>query len=357
LIIVIKESELYRALGIMSGTSLDGLDLALCSFKRYENRWEFAIEDSQIIEYPDELVQRLNGAYTASASELAQLDTYFGRFIGEQAKTYLANKGKIDLIASHGQTIFHKPADGYTYQIGKGAEIAAKSGVVTVCDFRSSDVAHGGLGAPLVPLGDKLLFEDYSACVNLGGFANISYKLNGEYVAFDISPLNFVLNRLAHKLGKKYDEDGEFSSKGATMLDLYVKLNSLPYYNAPAPKTLGHEWVEENVFDLLKGDFDVKNVMRTFCEHVSHQVSRSLEHVKGENILFTGGGVRNRFLMKLIGDKTKKRIIVPELELVDMKEALIFAFLGVLRVRGEVNSIASVTGASKDVINGAVYLP
>lgn len=352
-----NEKELYRSLGIMSGTSLDGLDMALCSFKRVDNKWEFDIEDSQIVEYPENLVNRLNSAYTATAVELAKLDTDFGRFIGEQAADFLKGKGKIDLVASHGQTIFHKPTEGYTCQIGNGAEIAAKSGVLTVCDFRSGDLANGGQGAPLVPLGDRLLFGSYKACVNLGGFVNISYEKEGELVAYDISPLNFVLNRLANKLGKRYDEDGGFSAKGATMLDLYVNLNSLEYYTAPAPKTLGHEWVEENVFDLLKGDFDVKNVMRTFCEHVSYQIARSLEQVKGENVLFTGGGVRNRFLMKLIGDKTKKRIIVPDFELVDMKEALIFAFLGVLRIRGEVNSVASVTGAGKDVVNGAVYLP
>lgn len=336
---------------------MDGLDLALCTFKSDSDKWSYSIEASQTVIYPDDILQQLNGAFTSKASELAELDTILGSFIGVTARQFIDKHGKVDLVASHGHTIFHQPDEGFTYQIGNGAEIAAKTGVLTVCDFRSGDVAKGGQGAPLVPIGDELLFSEYDACVNLGGFANISYQNDNNRIAFDICPANFVLNRLAKMLGQNYDVDGKLSDQGVVMLDLYVTLNGNEYYLKNPPKTLGQEWVEDNLFSRLTSDIDIKNVLRTYCEHISYQIGKTLEKVSGDKILFTGGGVYNKFLMQLIQGKTKKNIIIPDAEIVDMKEAMIFAFLGILRTRHEANSKASVTGASEDVVNGAVYLP
>lgn len=352
-----EDKSTYKVLGIMSGTSMDGLDLAICTFNNNSGKWSYSIEASQTVIYPDDILQRLNDAFTSKASELAELDTLLGSFIGITARQFIDKHGNVDLVASHGHTIFHEPDKGYTYQIGNGAVIAAKTGVLTVCDFRSGDVAKGGQGAPLVPIGDELLFSEYDACVNLGGFANISYQNGDRRIAYDICPTNFVLNRLAKMLEQSFDEDGKLSEEGVVMLDLYVTLNSNEYYLKNPPKTLGQEWVEDNLFSRLTSDIDIKNVLRTYCEHISHQIGKALEKVEGKDILFTGGGVYNKFLMKLIQGKTKKNIIIPDTVIVDMKEAMIFAFLGILRTRNEANSLASVTGASQDVVNGAVYLP
>lgn len=355
---MIELKDNYQVLGVMSGTSLDGLDLALCQFNKAEDAWDFSIKEADTIPFTKDLKKLLKGAFFASAAELAMLDSHLGAFIGSEAKAFLKDKGEVDFIASHGQTVFHEPDKGFTLQIGKGAEVAAKSGYTTICDFRSGDVAKGGQGAPLVPIGDMYLFSEYDACINIGGFANLSYSsADGKRIAYDICPVNFVLNRMANKLGLEYDDAGRLASKGQVMLDLYSSLNANSYFSKEEPKTLGQEWVEDNVFSLLEDDYDVQAALRSYCEHASLQIAKALEQVSGTEVLFTGGGVYNTFLMELIKSKTKKKIVVPEPRLIDSKEALIFAFLGVLRVRGEVNSLASVTGASEDTVNGAIYLP
>ena len=349
----------YNALGIMSGTSLDGLDMVICSFNLDTNHWGFEIKKSKGIAYPQELYSRLKNAYGSSAAEVAGLHSALGKFIGESARVFLKEANiAVDLIASHGHTVFHAPEKGYTFQIGNGADIAAKTGVLTVCDFRSLDVARGGQGAPLVPIGDKLIFSEFAGCLNLGGFSNVSFDDNSDKrMAFDICPVNFVLNRLTNKLDLEYDAAGELAKSGEIINALLEQLNQNQYFLQSAPKSLGQEWVEENVFPLFKSDYEIKDVLRTFCEHAAYQIGNELEKISGNNILVTGGGCYNNFLMELIAQKCGKKLIIPTEELVNMKEALIFAFLGVLRVRGESNSLASVTGATENSVNGAVYQP
>jgi anhydro-N-acetylmuramic acid kinase len=354
-----QKKSLYRALGVMSGTSLDGLDMAICTFWKEEHRWGFSIEHATTLSFPQDLLLLLKKAYSSTAMEMACLHSLLGKFIGESAREFLQLKRvEVDLIASHGHTIFHAPEAGYSFQIGNGAEIAAKTGVVTVCDFRSLDVARGGQGAPLVPIGDKLLFSEYSACLNLGGFANISYNgAAGRRQAYDICPVNFVFNRLVNRLDMNFDRDGKIALSGKVIPDLFDALNGNQYYSKEAPKSLGQEWVEANVFPLLTADYSVKDCLRTYCEHAVEQIAKAFKKIEGNKVLVTGGGAYNKFFMDLLRLKTEKEILVPDKRLIDMKEALIFGFLGVLRLRGEVNSLASVTGAMSNSVNGAVYLP
>lgn len=343
----------------MSGTSLDGLDMALCTFTYENSKWSYSIEQSQTIKFPKDLEKRLKGAFDSTAAELAMLNTDFGRYLGETAKEFLDKyETTPDLIASHGHTVFHEPDKGYTLQIGSGAEIAAKSGVLTICDFRSLDVSLGGQGAPLVPIGDELLFGEYDAYINLGGFANISYKDDTENrIAFDICPLNFVLNRLAGRLGLPFDYNGETAKTGEIIPDLLEKLNGLDFYEKSAPKSLGQEWVQKEIMPLLDWKSGTENLLRTISEHVAIQLETALSSVLGNQVLVTGGGACNDFLMKLLSEKTNKKLVVPQSEIIKMKEAIIFAFLGVLRYRGEANCLASVTGAKRNNCGGRIYLP
>ncbi len=342
----------------MSGTSLDGVDMALCKFT-FKEEWQYTICNWATIVYPQELLERLKSAFSFSGEDLALLHSDLGRFLGEQARLFLNTTNKqVDIIASHGHTVFHNPDKGYTLQIGNGAEIAVRSGVKTVCDFRTLDVARGGQGAPLVPIGDKLLFSKYAACLNLGGFANISFDNQvGERIAYDICPVNFVLNRLSERLGFKYDLNGDLAREGNVDLSLLEVLNKNPYFSKKAPKSLGQEWVEENVLDYLSTSSDTRDLLKTYCEHIAFQLSSCFNEVPGRKILVTGGGVNNLFLMDLLRSKTDYNIVIPDKEIIEMKEALIFAFLGVLRIREEANSLKSVTGATNNSINGAIYLP
>ncbi len=342
----------------MSGTSLDGLDMAICEFQLDSGNWSYSILHAETLIYPTELSQRLKKAYSSTASELAKLNSDFGRFIGTLANQLInKTKIKVDLIASHGHTIFHEPEKGYTLQIGNGAEIAAQTGITTVCDFRSMDVANGGQGAPLVPIGDELLFSEFDACINLGGFANISYRNNkGNRIAFDICPVNFVLNRQAQKLGHEYDKGGAIAESGTIIPKLLNDLNNNEYYLKEPPKSLGQEWVEREVLPLMSG-YNANDLLTTFIEHVSIQIANCLKKLNGQKVLLTGGGVFNEYLMRRLEEKTTKSLIIPEKEIIEMKEAVIFAFLGVLRMREEVNCLASCTGAKQDSLGGVVHMP
>lgn len=355
---MLRKNE-YTALGAMSGTSLDGLDLAVCRFKHERSNWSFNILKSITIPYPESLRNKLRNAHISSGLELIRLDAELGKFIGTAAKNFITGAQlNADLIASHGHTIFHEPAKGYTLQIGNGHQIAAINNVPTISNFRMMDVAHGGQGAPLAPIGDKYLFSEYDACINLGGFANLSFDdADGNRIAFDICPVNFVLNRLSEKLGKEYDENGELGKSGIVLHDLLEKLNTLEYYSLSAPKSLGQEWVEANLSSVFEEGLATRDLMRTFYEHAAHQIACAISEVKGDNVLISGGGAHNSFLISLINQKVSRNFIIPDKELVDMKEALIFAFLGVLRIRNEINSLSSVTGASKDSVNGTIHLP
>jgi len=344
-----------RTIGVMSGTSLDGLDIAAVEFNLEDDRWSFQLLAAETCSYPENWIKKLELSPTLSGEKLTELHSEYGKFIGEQTlffikKTHFAP----DLIASHGHTIFHQPGKGYTLQIGSGAEIAALTNTLTIADFRSGDVALGGQGAPLVPIGDRLLFSNYMYCLNLGGFANISFEQEGKRLAFDNCPVNFVINHFARKVGLPFDNNGELGKKGKINIKLLDQLNQLPYYRSAAPKSLGREWVEKTFFPILNQSIiSDTDKLRTVYEHIALQITKDLS---GDgNILITGGGAFNSFLIERIQSLTPCEIVIPTREIIEFKEAIIFAFLGVLRSKNINNCLASVTGAHRDNCGGIIY--
>lgn len=349
----------YTAIGIMSGTSLDGTDIALCHFDEDDGHWTFQIHEAITFPYTEEWSQQLKEAHGYDGISLSLLNTSYGHYLGKVVQKFLKQvKARPDLVASHGHTVFHQPASRMTLQIGSGAALAAETGLPVVCDFRTMDVAKGGQGAPLVPIGDQHLFGSYFYCLNLGGFANISFRKEGLRIAGDVCPVNFVLNALASRLGHPYDPGGDLARSGKLDKDLLSALNALGYYDLQPPKSLGREWVEENIIPLFNSaGLSVNDLLRTYAEHVAFQISRMLDRNPGHEMIVTGGGVYNTYLMELIRSLTVNPVVLPDDTVIQYKEALIFAFLGVLRFRNQINCLRSATGAAGDSCGGAVYLP
>ena len=348
----------YYVLGLMSGTSLDGLDLALCHFVKTDV-WNYKVIAANTVEYTDDLREKLANTLTLSAYEFAMLDVELGKYFAAKINAFLANQNLIpDFIASHGHSTFHQPHIGLAVQIGKGAIIATQTGITTVCDFRTTDVALGGQGAPLVPIGDELLFAQYDACLNLGGISNISFNIDGKRLAFDISPCNMALNYLANKLDLKYDKDGENARKGNIDFKLLDKLNDIDFYKKTGAKSLGKEWFDTVFLPCMEAsEISVYDKLRTITEHIAIQLHKVLPFKHNNaKILVTGGGARNMFLIERISEISQQTIIIPDGETIDFKEAIVFAFLGVLRMRGEINCLKNVTGATVDSCGGCVYM-
>ena len=342
-------------IGLMSGTSLDGLDIC---YVRFDDNQHFEILLAETIDYSSDWRTKLTEAFQYSAMDLCQLDVEFGYFLGEQVKEFIhKNKiEKVDFVASHGQTIFHQPQKSFTLQIGNGAAIASRCQQKVVCDFRTQDVILGGQGAPLVPIGDELLFSNYDACLNLGGFSNISMNRNGKRIAFDICPINIVLNHYAKQLGFDFDKNGERAEQGHINIALVEELNLLNFYHQPFPKSLGFEWVMNEFLTIVdKYDISIEDKLRSCVEHFVIQIKNTFALYDINNVLITGGGVRNSFFINRLRELSTVEIIIPTDNLIDFKEALIFAFLGYRRVHNEINCLASVTGASKDHSSGIIY--
>ena len=339
----------------MSGTSLDGIDLALINFN-FNKNWSFNILKAETINYTQEWYKKLKLLVNSSKEDLMEVDNEYSIYLAKVIQNFILNNNieNIDAICSHGHTALHKPEEGVTYQIGNLPILEKKINKTVVCNFRVQDVALGGQGAPLVPIGDQLLFSKYEYCVNLGGFANLSSEINGKRIAFDICPVNIVLNKYVSKLGLAYDDKGNISKKGIIKHDLLNKLNNLQFYKDDYPKSLGLEWVNSNVFPLIDAyNLSIEDVLRTFVEHIAIQISKVL--VKNTSVLVTGGGVFNSFLMSRIESLFNNSIQIPEKQIVEYKEALIFGFLGVLKLRNENNCLASVTGAKVNHSSGVIF--
>lgn len=351
-------SASYKVIGLMSGTSLDGLDIVYCEFTLSGNTWTYTIHAAETIRYRANWKKKLGGAHKLSGEQLCDLDRSFGRFIGEQVREFIGRVKvkKVNLLASHGHTVFHQPEKGFTLQIGSGAAIAATTGILTVCDFRSGDVALGGQGAPLVPIGDKLLFAEFHACLNIGGIANISFERNRKRVAFDVCPANLVFNHFAQKKRLAYDTGGKLASTGRVNWSVLNRLNTLPFYGSFGSKSLGREWIGKYVLEALeKKKMRAEDALATASEHAAIQLARAFHHFKIKNALLTGGGTYNTDLLNRVKAYSDTDLLIPGDLTIQFKEALIFALLGVLRVRGEVNCLKEVTGASRDSVGGAVY--
>ncbi len=367
---VIDIEKGIKVIGLMSGTSLDGLDICYVNF-RYDKdgndgagKWHYEIIKAEDEGYPQQLKEKLGNAQNMNALDYALLHSDYGIYLGERVKAFMERNGATPhIIASHGQTVFHQPSIRFTSQIGSGAGIAAETGVDCVCDFRTTDVALYGQGAPLVPIGDRNLFSDFDYCLNMGGFSNISSEsiAVGEdgskiatRVAYDISPVNYVLNHYTRTIGLEYDKDGEMARKGTVCGELLEKLNTLEFYSMTGPKSLGREWVESDVLPLIDSfDLSLDDKLATFCEHVAMQISK---HIKGGKVLLTGGGALNKYLVERMQAAAPQcQYFVPDRQTVNFKEALIFAFLGALYIADMPNCMSSVTGAKYNCIGGALY--
>ena len=346
-------ADRYEVIGVMSGSSLDGLDVAWCELVHDVGDWSFNIREALTVPYDQAFQQRLVHAMEGSALDLARLHRDLGDRIGQACRD-LMNGRSVDLIASHGHTVFHKPEEGLTTQVGCGARISAISGTTTVCDFRSMDVALGGQGAPLVPLGEKLLFPDHQAFLNIGGICNVALHSDHKVTGYDVCIGNQALNFLANEAGVPFDKDGALARTGRMIPELLNALNALPFHHQSPPRSLGREWFDAWLKPLIAVQADLPDRMATVAEHIAQQVATALAFAEGP-VLVTGGGAHNTFLLERLRSLNTTRIEVPDIRTVDFKEALVFALLGVLRIRKEVNALASVTGAGKDSIGGSVY--
>ncbi len=353
----LSDSPSLKVLGLMSGTSLDGLDLVAAEFRQVQGRYQFTILAAETLVYSKEWMHRLATSHELQAADLVELDRGYGHFLGKMATQFItSNQLVIDLIASHGHTVFHYPAKRFTLQIGHGAAVASETGLPVISDFRSTDVAMGGEGAPLVPAGDRLLFDTYPALLNLGGFANVSFTSEPEVRAGDICPVNIILNALSGQLGEAYDPNGAIGRSGKIVAELLEALNNHPFYLRSFPKSLGREWCDSEIFPLFNSyQSATADLLRTWYEHAAIQIAGAIGSV--EKVLVTGGGTHNGFLIERIASHSKSELVIPSATIINFKEALIFAFLGYLRWYGRNNCLCSVTGARSDSSAGALYLP
>ncbi len=350
--------ENYNVIGVMSGTSLDGVDLAHIHFSIQNGKWSFEIFENETVPYNPEWISKLKTAVDFSESELTKLNFDYTLLLGNIIYGFISknNIENLDAVCSHGHTILHQPQNGFTLQIGNLPEISEIVNQTVICDFRVQDVKFGGQGAPLVPIGDRILFSNYDYCLNLGGFSNVSFEENAMRIAFDISPVNTVLNFYANQLGFDYDDKGKISKTGNVNEDLFSELNSLGFYSKSYPKSLGFEFVKQTVLPMIENhSISTEDKLRTFTEHIAFQVAAALTNKSGR-ILITGGGAYNDFLIERMRFYLPEiSVVIPDKKVLEFKEALIFALLGLLKLRGEVNVLSSVTGALRDHSSGIIY--
>ncbi|MEX0988651.1 MAG: anhydro-N-acetylmuramic acid kinase [Bacteroidales bacterium] len=355
------DSDNHLVLGLMSGTSLDGVDLALCNFNYAKNGTTWRLLAAETIPYPYYLKEKLEDALSISPNDLHHLDQEVGKFYASRILQF--NKShdlKPELIASHGHTILHQPDKGITLQIGDGDIMARETGIVVINDFRLQDISKGGQGAPLVPIGDKDLFGEYEFCLNLGGIANVSFDHEGKRIACDISPCNMALNTIASWIQIDFDNKGTLASRGTVHADLLKRLNCLEYYSSPPPKSLGKEWfVRKFLPEIRKTEIKIEDALCTVNTHIAEQISGFIkQYVRpGSKTLVTGGGAFNEYLIALLKNKCIAELFIPDKKLVNFKEAVVFAYLGLLRMKNEINVLSSVTGARSDTSAGIINYP
>lgn len=359
-------TEKHNIIGLMSGSSLDGIDLVDVDFWN-DGKWHFQIVAKDNYDYDNEWKKKLSEAFYMSPELLQSLDVQYGELLGEVTKAFIERNSLMpEIVASHGHTVFHRPQEHYTLQIGDGRALADACGVTVINDFRSEDVLKGGQGAPLVPIGDKLLFSDYPLCLNIGGIANVSYDIDGQRIAYDICIANQALNFLVSLINQDFDKDGLIARSGVIDYQLLEKLNAFGFFSQKPPKSLGREFFEENIKPLFSETCrnashysnytDVPDMLATFVEHIAIQIAHSIENQQVGKMLVTGGGAKNKFLVERIQANTKHELVIPGDDIIDYKEALVFAFLGLLRKRNEINVLKSVTGADSDSCSGQVFI-
>ena len=352
----------YTIIGLMSGTSMDGLDLAHVRFTLCENdRWEFTVNQTETYKYPKRVLEKLQNVIKFSPQELLHLDKELGLLFSDRINAFIASnnidKELVDAIASHGHTVFHQPENGFSHQIGCGETMSLRTGIPVINDFRQKDIAAGGQGAPLVPIGDKLLFSDLAeAFLNIGGISNICFP--GELTAaFDVCPGNLPMNRIANNLGLEYDAEGLIAKSGSVDSVVLEQLNNLKFYNASPPKSLGVEWLIEHLYPIIDSIKEEKSALRTYVEHIAIQIANELNSANKKSVMITGGGAFNAFLIERIQSHYLGNIILPDAQLINFKEAIVFGFLGALYLSGRPNTLSTVTGAKYDTMGGVLHTP
>jgi anhydro-N-acetylmuramic acid kinase len=350
-------------IGLMSGTSLDGVDLAHIDVDlSRQNNHSFTLLHQHTFPFPQEILEKIQNGTTLSIAAICMLDKELGRFFAKCVQDFMQNyairKQDVSAIASHGQTILHQPHNHFSLQIGCGTTLAFETGIPVINDFRTKDIVAGGQGAPLVPIGDFGIFSNQAeSFLNIGGFANFSYKKDAQIIAYDLSPGNLPMNKLAMSKGLPYDKNGEIAQSGEINFFLLDLLNSLEYYQQSGPKSLGTEWLEASFYPLLKFDKEIENNLRTVVEHIAIQIGNQLNENQLNSVFVTGGGAKNTFLIARLQHYFKGTIVLPDPEIIDYKEAIIFAYLGALYLQKTPNSLASVTGAKRDTVGGVLHLP
>lgn len=347
----------WNAIGLMSGSSLDGLDLAYVRFTSQEGRYTYHIETAETLPYSHYWQNQLGNAFLHQPEELGPLNREYGAYLGTQVKAFVEKHHlQPDFVASHGHTVFHKPEQRFTLQIGDGQALADACGLTVINDFRSEDVSKGGQGAPLVPIGDRLLFADYDICLNIGGIANLSYELDGRRIAYDVCIANQALNWLAQREGQNYDKDGLLARQGHINPTLLDALNNNAFYRQSPPKSLGREFFESFQKELI-ANYPTTDALATFVEHIAMEIAYATDHLAQGKMLITGGGANNDYLVQHIEKHTRHQVIIPDRMTIDYKEALIFALLGLLRLEGQTNVLCSVTGAPSNSCSGKIWHP
>lgn len=356
--------KIHKILGLMSGTSLDGLDLAYCHFTEKKGVWTFDIRDTKSVSYATSQQNELKDAIQLGVEDLFRLHTTYGTWLGEQAHDFIEeHQLTVDYIASHGHTTHHRPELGFTIQVGSGQHLANASKHRVINDFRTNDIALGGQGAPLVPIGDHLLFNEYDFCLNLGGISNISFEVKGKRIAYDIGLANMILNYITRKIALEYDKGGALARSGNSHSEMLQRLNALQYYLLPHPKSIGYEWFLEEVIPIVEGtNAPTEDLLHTAVQHICEKIAQQIHKntVKaGQKVLITGGGALNTFLIETLTKKlgSETQVVVPSKQLIDFKEAMVFAFMGALRAEKLTNILSSVTGASRNSCSGTLYLP
>ena len=353
----------------MTGTSLDGVDVAFIHYHEENGQWKYSVVKAETIPYPPNWKTRIENLVLQNAVTYLKTDAHFGYYLGNLAKAWMEENNfyhEIDFIASHGQTIFHQPENHMTSQIGHGAAVCSASNQPVICDFRTQDVANGGQGAPIVPIGDKILYADFEFCLNLGGIANISAKISHEkIVAFDICGCNSLLNFLAHGLRMEFDRDGEIAARGFINEALLEELNSNWYFKKEYPKSIGGGFISKVMIPVLRNHhLSYEDKMRTACEHIAQRISADIKMIaeremielsSGMQMLITGGGAFNKFLVETISHHAPVSVVIPDPVTVKFKEAIVIGLIACLRLRNEVNVLSSVTGALQDTCSGTIH--
>ncbi len=346
----------FEVIGLMSGSSLDGLDICFVEFQEQNTQWSFEIKAAKCYPYQQELQGDLRKIGEGSAFQLAEMHTKLSKIKAEYVQQFFEEfpiSKNATLIVSHGQTIFHQPEKSFTTQIGCGATLSALTNKTVVCDLRTYDIALGGQGAPLVPFGEKYLFHEYQSFLNIGGICNISTHDKDKIEAYDVCPGNTLLNLLSAQVGQNYDEDGKLARSGQVNEDLFKQLSLINYYQKAFPKSLGTEHILKDWCEIIQNNnLSTADAMATVVEHIAFELGKVL---KNSSVMVTGGGALNSYLIERIAAHTNSKIFLPSQEMIEFKEALIIAFVGLNRYLGRNNFYSSVTGAQRDNMGGAIY--